>query len=219
MSARPLRPVPLVSRPRPNGTRVKPAARWSRPWVLAGGAAFCLAGLLGLGAFRPRLLNGGPATAPSPPSSSLAAIPVPSATLRPQPTPTFTVTATEAPTSTPVATSTPTLLDEGIAKSLVERYYAAINARDFQGAYSLLSAEWRQRQSYNDFAAGYRGTVHDTATFTGTASAAKESLHGYVVALDLDAQSTARLQRYKGLYFVALEDGQPRIQSGELSPQ
>ncbi|MFI5268040.1 MAG: hypothetical protein ACHQ7M_11745 [Chloroflexota bacterium] len=182
-------------------------------------AAFSLVGLLALGTFRTRLLSGGPVTAASPPPSSLAVIPVPTATRAPQPTATSTATPTEIPTTTPAATSTPTLLDEGISRSLVERYYAAINSRDFQAAYGLLGAQWRQRQGYDDFAAGYRGTVRDTATVTGTASATKDSLRGYVVALDLDAQLAGRLQHYKGLYFVALEDGQPRIENGELSPQ
>jgi len=186
--------------------------------LLGSVAAFSLVGLLALGSFRVRLRGGSPPPVASPPPSTLVVVPVPTATWTPQPTASQTATQTTIPTAAPTATSTPVLLDESIAKVLVERYYGSINARDFQAAYGLLGAQWRQRQSYDDFAAGYRSTLRDTATVTGTASATKDSVHGYVVAVDLDAQLAGRLQRYKGLYFVALEDSQPRIQNGELSP-
>lgn len=183
----------------------------------------------------PSALRGNPVIAPNaaasqPASSSLVAgaatsLPPPAPSANPEvgpsasALPALTIASAAIPTSAPTPGSTQTPLNEAIAKSLVERYYAAIDARDFATAYRLVGGQWRQRQSYHDFAAGYRTTVRDTASVIGTAAATKDGLRGYVVALNLDAQVAGRLQRYKGLYFVALEDGQPRIQSGELSSQ
>ena len=216
MNVGPFRPAPLVSAPRPAAPPPARAWRWlGRGRIAAGVAAFSLAGLGLFGAWRTSLLGGGaPPPTPSPePSALLVVTPLET----PKPAVTFTPTPTEIPTVAP--TSTPTLLNDAIARDLVERYYALISARDFRGAYGLLGTEWRQRQSYDDFAAGYRTLVRDTAAVTGTATATKDKVRGYVVAVDLDAQLSSRLQRYKGLYFVALEGSQPLIENGELSAQ
>jgi hypothetical protein len=216
MNVRPFRPAPLVSRPRPAAPAAAPAWRWLGRWRIAAGvAAFSLAGLGLFGAWRASLLGGGAAPPVRSPEPSALLLVTPLQT--PRPAVTFTPTPTELPTVAP--TSTPTLLNDGIAKELVERYYALISDKDFQGAYALLGSDWRQRQGYEDFASGYRTTVRDTATVTGTALANKDKVRGYVVAIELDAQLTTRLQRYKGLYFVALEGSQPRIENGELSAQ
>lgn len=220
VNVRPHTPVPLVSRPPSAAARTASAWWMCRRWQVAAGAVgFSLAGLVTLGTLHTRLMRNTSAPADPSPAAPLV-IPVSTPVPAVQPAVTFTPTSTSAPTAVAAApTSTPTLLNEGIAKALIERYYSLIDGRDFQGAYALLGAAWRGRQGFGDFAAGYRGTTRDTATVTGTAAASKGSLRGYVVAIDLDAQLSSGVRHYKGLYFVALEDGQARIQSGELSPQ
>ena len=220
MSARPLRPVPLVSRPRPAG-QPAPGHAWRlRRWPLAGVAAFSLAGLLAMGGVRGRVFGSEePVVATPPPSAPAAAAPVPTDTATPEPTATATGTPASTATPPPAPTSTPALLNESIARTAVERYYSLVNARDLRGAYGLLGAEWHKRQTYEDFSTGYPATLRDTVDVTATAAATKDGAGGYLVALDLHAQIGGRVRRYKGLYFVALEAGQPRIVSGELSPQ
>ena len=110
-------------------------------------------------------------------------------------------------------------LDEGIAKALLERYYTAVNERDYQAAYELVTSKWRQRQGYPDFAGGYSGTRRDTLTVLAAGPASQGGTAGYVLSVDVVAETTSgRTQHFNGLYFVIVEGDQPKIDSGRLTP-
>ncbi len=72
--------------------------------------------------------------------------------------------------------------------SVVTRYFAAINAYDYQTAWSLGGKNLAS--SYDEFAAGFATTRHDTLTITST--------NGGTVAIALDAEQTDGSHRYYG---------------------
>jgi hypothetical protein len=97
----------------------------------------------------------------------------------PRPRPTTTITVTPAVTLSPAHT--------------VQAYFAAINARDYQRAWSL--SEARQSETYQQFVAGYAGTKLDTVTIAGTA--------GDVVTASLVAtQTDGTVKTFQGTYTV-----------------
>jgi serine/threonine-protein kinase len=97
----------------------------------------------------------------------------------PRPRPTTTITVTPAVTLSPADT--------------VRAYFAAINARDYQRAWSL--SEARQTETYQQFVAGYAGTKLDTVTIAGTS--------GNVVTASLVAtQTDGTVKTFQGTYTV-----------------
>jgi hypothetical protein len=226
MRAHPLRPLDLANSPRDIMLRLthgKPIAA-----ALAGSSLIFMVTLVSYqlltpAASQPRLatfVSGTDfTTEPSVPALPPGEVVVPSAPA-----------IAAAPTAVPIAASAPPpaqastpasvpALDEEIARGVLQRYYAAVNARDYQAAYSLVSSKWQQRQSYADFAAGYSGLRHDDLDILGAAAATQSSASGFVLSVDVTAETTlGRSQRFNGLYFVVLEDGQPKLDSGRLTP-
>src|SRR5207244_2788251 len=76
----------------------------------------------------------------------------------------------------------------GDPASVVTRYFAAINGRDYQTAWALGGKNLAN--SYDDFAAGFTTTRHDTLTVDSTS--------GGTVAISLDAEQTDGSHRYYG---------------------
>ena len=107
--------------------------------------------------------------------------------------------ATTAPTSPPAAagsapatSAAPTGPAAG-ARTVVEAYYAAVNARDYQAAWALGGRNLSG--SYAEFAAGFAGTDRDVLTVTG--------VNGSTVGVVLDAvQSDGSHKVFTGTYTV-----------------
>jgi hypothetical protein len=94
-----------------------------------------------------------------------------------------------APETTPSTTETPA----NDAADVVQAYFDAINARDYQRAWDLGGKN--VGHSYSAFAAGFAATDHDTLTI--------QSVAGTTVTADLVAVQTDGTQRtFHGTYTV-----------------
>ncbi len=106
------------------------------------------------------------------------------------PGPATTVVTTTPPSLTKAPTTPAVVLGPA---DVVEQYVAAINAHDYQRAWTL--GGQNLGQSYPAFVAGFAGTDHDELTI--------ESVRGDVVTIDLVAVQTDGGQHtYHGTYTV-----------------
>jgi len=104
------------------------------------------------------------------------------------------------PATTPTAAPSSTMS----AAAVVQAYYAAINAGDFQTAWNLGGDNLDP--TYTAFVDGFSGTAHDALTVTGS--------QGDSVSVSLDAtQSDGSVQTYTGTYSVS----GGHITSGQLT--
>jgi hypothetical protein len=111
------------------------------------------------------------------------------------------------------------------AAALVRNYYAAIEARDYDRAY-LLWADGANRQTPEQFAAGFANTAHVAATIhtPGRMEAAAGSRYIEVPVAIESAQQDGSVRRYVGAYTLrrAMVDGatpeqrQWRISSADI---
>ena len=113
---------------------------------------------------------------------------------------------TSPPTPVP-PTPTPTLTPEQQGQSVVARYYAAINDKDYQTAYNL----WvNSPQTYQDFADGFADTQHDDYQFGQVLLQSDGTVQ---VDVTLIATSTSyQKTTYQGYYIVGQQpDGTWKI--------
>ncbi|MEU3278053.1 excalibur calcium-binding domain-containing protein [Streptomyces antibioticus] len=112
------------------------------------------------------------------------------------PTVTRTQTVTAEPTPTPAPPSTPpkpTATPTADAASIVEAYFAAINARDYRRAWDLGGKNLGG--SYESFRAGFADTVQDTVRIV--------DVHDGAVTITLDAlQADGTVRSFEGTYAV-----------------
>ncbi|OKI09695.1 hypothetical protein A6A06_03265 [Streptomyces sp. CB02923] len=107
-----------------------------------------------------------------------------------EPTPTPSGTGTAGTPASPEPGPTTTVRD---AASVVEDYYAAVNARDFRRAWDLGGK--RLGGSYSAFVAGFADTVRDTVHIVGVS--------GDVVTVTLEAgQRDGSVRSFAGTYTV-----------------
>lgn len=138
-----------------------------------------------------QMLKGGTVasqTTPVPPTSQVST-PVP-------------LTPTTQPSSTP----------EQQAQSVIDRYYTAINSKDYQTAYNL----WlNYPDSYQNFANGFANTSHDGYTF---GNVVQQSDGKVQVDITIIATSTSYQQTtYQGYYIVGQQpDGSWKITSAKI---
>jgi hypothetical protein len=93
----------------------------------------------------------------------------------------------------------------GAAADVVRRYYAAIAARDFRAAYALWGDSGRaSRQSFDDFAAGFRETASVEAEVGAPGRVDPAAGSRYVeVPVVVTARTTAgEAQRFEGSYVL-----------------
>jgi hypothetical protein len=112
--------------------------------------------------------------------------------------------------STPTGQSSPT--PEQQAQSVVDRYYTAINSKDYQTAYNL----WlNYPQSYQKFANGFSDTSHDDYTF---GNIVQQSQGKVQVNITITATSTSYQQMsYQGYYIVEQQqDGSWKMISAKI---
>jgi hypothetical protein len=111
----------------------------------------------------------------------------PSAAATPTSQPTHTsapATPTQSVSATPSASNTPGHGQVGVAASLagnsqtpqivtlLDSYFGAINTRNYQGYYTLLSPQVQQQTSQSQFSKGFASTKDSSETLTGLSSGA-----------------------------------------------
>jgi hypothetical protein len=141
--------------------------------VLAvGGGAFAL--VSSLTAHKSAAQASGQPTSPgtgTPATSSASATATPSSTASPATSAGFTVAVAPAAAGNPAAPQ---------VRVLLERYFTAINSRDYGAYSSLLDAHMRQKNPPSTFTSGY-ATTHDSAeTLTGITDTAGGGLEATV---------------------------------------
>jgi eukaryotic-like serine/threonine-protein kinase len=98
-------------------------------------------------------------------------------------------TSSSPPATTPPETTAPTPPEQ-----VVENYYDAINAHDYQTAWALLGGS-KPGQTYQQFVAGFSSTVDDALTITG--------VNGNIVTIELVAtQDDGSIRTYRGTYTI-----------------
>ncbi len=128
-----------------------------------------------------------------------------------------TPTATTAPV-TPSPTQVP--LNGQTAQALIQQFYADINNKQYDAAYDLLSQQYQQTQSRQNFDSGFQNTIQDTLTILKTEMQSDGSVRVDVRLAALENKNGAQVTtNYAGFYIVIIENGQLRIQSGHLDPQ
>ncbi|MFE7173738.1 hypothetical protein [Streptomyces sp. NPDC057616] len=133
------------------------------------------------------------------------------ATTTPSPSPSVvTATATvQAPTQTQTVYAAPaggTDADSSTAETVVQQYYAAVNAQEYQTAWELGGRN--MSTSYDDFVAGYADTMYTQAQVTSTDG---DTVHVRVDAERYDGSTAA----YTGSYTV--DTNQYEITRGTLT--
>ncbi|HEX5503029.1 MAG TPA: hypothetical protein VFW96_10425, partial [Thermomicrobiales bacterium] len=114
-------------------------------------------------------------------------------------------------------TAAPTEMTPAHAAGVVQAYFNAITARDYQAAYALLGADLQRQQSAADFAAGYAHTAHDDATILSVDPAGPDR---YAVNVHLDArQDDGSVLAFNGTYTVGHEGGALKIVDARVVAQ
>jgi hypothetical protein len=102
--------------------------------------------------------------------------------------------ATNLGTSPSQTTSPPETTGPAPPDQVVENFYDAINAHDYQTAWALLAGN-KLGQTYQQFVAGFARTADDALTVTG--------VNGNTVAVELVAtQDDGSVRTYRGTYTV-----------------
>ncbi len=119
-------------------------------------------------------------------------------------------------TPTPVITQT-VLSPSDHARLLMQDYYRAINARDYQGAYNMWGSNFQSTNTYNSFAAGFANTLHDDLTINST-----NPLANGTISMDITLRATenlasgTRVSTYHGIYIIGQENGAWKFLSGNF---
>lgn len=130
----------------------------------------------------------------------------------PASTSTLSTPTPQVPTPTPVP-PTPTPMPSQQAQSVVARYYAAINSKDYQTAYNL----WvNYPDSYQNFANGFTDTQHDDYQFGQVLPQGDGTVQVYI---NLVATSTSyQRTTYQGYYIIGQQsDGSWKIVTASMS--
>lgn len=120
------------------------------------------------------------------------------------PTPTTAPGVTQTPGVTVTPSPTAVVLNPQTASALVQQYFAYINAKNYDAAYDLLSPEWQQTQSRQNFKDGFQNTIQDTLTIDNATQLANGTVE---VDIHLTAQETGGTKNFSGYYIVTKENG------------
>ncbi|MBR7827064.1 hypothetical protein KDK95_12170 [Actinospica sp. MGRD01-02] len=140
------------------------------------------------------VLAGCAGTSTGSPGKSTAGAPASATTAPPAPAPaTSTAPASTAPAAPAPATSQTGAVGNAGPASVVQAYFSAINAQDYQLAWTLGGDNLGQ--SYAQFVDGFANTAQDTVEILATS--------GNAVSVDLTAtQTDGSQQQFTGTYYV-----------------
>ena len=164
------------------------------------------------------LITAGSIIGSAPRSSGTSGQPVASASAAP-PTAAAAPTATAAP-ATPVGQAqpaAPSTVSSADAVATVGRYFAAVNAHDYQSAYGTFGSGWRANHPYGAFASGFSDTVGDqmgpiTAAAAPSADGSRD-VHVDFVSRHTDGSTVP----YTCNYTVGLEQSRAVITNGSCT--
>ncbi len=136
-------------------------------------------------------------------------------------------TATTAPGVTATATvnqvtpsPTQVVLNTTTARAVIEQYYEYINEKNYDAAYDLLSPEYQQTQSRQNFKDGFQNTINDTLMVLSAEALSDGTVQVDVTLQALENNNGAMVTScYSGYYIVEKENGQLLIKSGNLNKQ
>lgn len=126
---------------------------------------------------------------------------------------------TNTPSGTVTTSNTPTAnSSEQQAQAVVSQYYTDVNNKDYGPAYDLWQDGSKPTKTLDDMIQGYKNTLHDDLTVTGT-TLLNDGTVKVVVTLQAQEQTTSGIQTsaYKGYYIVGQQNGTWKIQSGVLN--
>ena len=96
----------------------------------------------------------------------------------------------------------------------MRQFYQDINAKNYDAAYDLLSAEWQATQTRDDFTTGYQNTLLDTLTIDSSSVNADGTVQ---VNIHLTAEETSDTKNYAGYYIVVKENGMLLLMRGKIN--
>ena len=109
------------------------------------------------------------------------------------------------------------MLNEETASALIQQFYDYISARNYDAAYDLLSPEWHQVQSRQNFIDGFQNTAYDTLMIDGGERLDDGNM---LVNIHLTAEDTSYVMSYyAGDYIVTKRNEQLLILIGYLAKQ
>ncbi|HEU5199055.1 MAG TPA: zinc ribbon domain-containing protein [Ktedonobacterales bacterium] len=134
---------------------------------------------------------------------------------------------TTRPTATPrggQSTITPGPTEAALngpnAQALINQFYTDINSKQLDAAYDLLSTNYQGTQSRENFKSGYQTTVSDTWTLGDTQTLSDGSIQVPITLTAIDNKNGTNVTTtYTGYYIVIKENGQLRIDQGNLTAQ
>lgn len=134
---------------------------------------------------------------------------------------------TTRPTATPrggQSTITPGPTEAALngpnAQALINQFYTDINSKQLDAAYDLLSTNYQGTQSRENFKSGYQTTVSDTWTLGDTQTRSDGSIQVPITLTAIDNKNGTNVTTtYTGYYIVIKENGQLRIDQGNLTAQ
>jgi hypothetical protein len=128
--------------------------------------------------------------------------------------------ATNTPSGTVTTSGTPTANSpEQQAQVVVTQYYTDVNNKDYGPAYDLWQNGSKPTKTLNDMIQGYKNTLHDDLTVTGT-TLLNDGTVKVLVTLQAQEQTSSggtQISTYKGYYIVGQQNGTWKIKSGVLN--
>lgn len=103
------------------------------------------------------------------------------------------------------------------AITTVNLYYADINSKNYQSAYSRWSSRYRNSTSYQTFSQGFANTQKDVLQL-GTATQLADGTVKVPVTVTANVSSARSItvNTYQGYYITDIESGQPRLLNANL---
>ncbi len=120
------------------------------------------------------------------------------------------------PLPRPPVAVTPPLTPSQQAQAVVQQYYADINNKDYQAAYSLW---WHSSFSYDAFASGYAHTQHDDITIDSVTSLPNGAVQVNITINATEDGPTGAgpvHSTYQGSYVIGQESGAWKFLSGSF---
>ena len=137
----------------------------------------------------------------------------------PQPTPTSA--PKPVPTPTVQATPTATLTPQQAAQTLITKYYADIDNKDYQSAYNLWGSDYQSKNPYQQFMNGFSNTLHDDVTLQSSAVNTDGTIQQNITlsVQQQDSNGNVTVQGYYGYYIVGQENGQWKLITANIQQQ
>ncbi|WP_338833969.1 hypothetical protein MHLNE_03440 [Moorella humiferrea] len=105
------------------------------------------------------------------------------------------------------------------ASYLVEEFYTCVNNGDYVGAFALLGSDWKAKQPYEKFRAGYLNTLSVRIEDLQVLAVNQDSANiGVIIAaLERTKEGEERISYYRATYQVGLENGKLKLLNGTAS--